>query len=195
MRGWFIGTVLTATAVFAQPVFAATGLECIEDGYTAEQQQVFDDYFVEFTADSLSGGQDDGSGRLAEPISSRATECAAEHGWSPDAVYDAIIFRLSVLLAAALEVKTPLTPEQMAALEDAIADADQEKLRAVLGPGIEASLKGQDGPELTEEDKLFLGMIFVGAGLPEEQGYSEYAGALLGARLMAEMAAEKFAAD
>ena len=193
MREWMIGTALAAMALAVQPAHAASNLECIDDGYTAQQEEIFADYFRGFTVESLEAEADDASGSLIPPISDRAAHCTLEHGWSQQAILNAIIFRMSVLLAAALEVKTPLTPDQMAGLEEALAKADRARLRAILGPGIEASIKGEPEPEMSEDDKTYLGMIVLAAGLPTDQGFPEYVGALLGARMMAEIAAEKFA--
>ena len=192
MREWIIGAALAGAAMAAQPALAAANLECIDAGYSAEQEKIFDAYYAGFTIASLDSEESDGSNALVDPVASRAASCALEHGWSQDAIFNAIVFRMSVMLAAALEVKTPLTSEQMSSLEAALAKADQARLRAILGPGIEASLKGQPDPEMSDDDALYLGLLVIGAGLPMEQTYSEYAGALLGARMMAEMAAEKF---
>lgn len=191
MRNLLIGAGMAGAALASVPSLAATNLECIEQGYTPGQDKVFNDFYASFTIASLD--DEEGSNEHIAPIAARAGDCAQVHGWSPEAVTNAIFYRTSRMLAHALELKTPLMPEQMDRLNEAIANADQARLRAILVPQIEASMKGEEGPALLEQDQLYLGLIVLGAGLPLDQANSEYAGALLGARMVADIAAEKFA--
>jgi hypothetical protein len=190
MRNLWIGAALMGAALAVAPAWAATGLECMNEGYTAEQEKVFEDFYAGFTVASLD--EEGGSEAQLDPIVTRAGDCAQIHGWAPDATTNAIFYRMSTMLAHALELKTPLTPEQMGRLNLALANADQTRLRAILGPQIEASMSGEEAPEMSERDEIYLGRVVLGAALPQEQATSEYAGALLGARMMAEIAAEKF---
>jgi hypothetical protein len=103
-----------------------------------------------------------------------------------------MFYRMSTLLAQAPEVPTPLTSEQMGQLNTRLANADHAKLREILGSGIEASMKGEDGLEMSEQDSIYLGLVVIGAGLPLDKTHSEYAVALIGARMMAEITAENF---
>ncbi|MDG2003473.1 MAG: hypothetical protein P8J20_09095 [Novosphingobium sp.] len=185
------GVAVLGALLASSPSQAANGLECILGGYTAEQQQVFADYYSGFTAASLE--QEDASDAHVNAIATRAVACAGLHSWPPDAITNAVYYRLSNMLAHALELKTPLTPEQMVSLNATLENADQTRLRATLGPGIEASMAGEEGPEMSDEDKTYLGLLVIQAGLPTDRPSSEFFGALLGARMMADIAAEKFA--
>lgn len=191
MRNFLIGAAMMGAALAGAPAEAAANIECMDDGYSAADEKVFQDFFANFTVASMN--QEGASDAYTAPIATRAANCALSNGWNEAAITNAIFYRMSVMLAAALELKSPLTKDQMTRLEDTIAKADQARLRAILGPGIEASMNSQSGPELSEEDTMYLGLVVIGAGLPQDDGIGEYVGALLGARMMAEIAAEKFA--
>jgi hypothetical protein len=194
MRTIMIAAALAGLGLAASPALAARNLECMNSGYSEEQEQIFADYLENFTVASLDEEEDeDTPDPLVDPVSDRAVQCTLEHGWSPDAIYYAITYRLAVLLERALELKTPLSEEEMARMNKAIANADQDRLRAILGPDIEASLNNEDGPEMSEQDELYLGLLVLGSGLPMEESYSNYIGLVLGARMMIDITSEKFA--
>lgn len=191
MRRLMIGATVFGAATAVVPSHAAENLECIESGYTAAEQKVFDDFYAGFSMGKLD--EDGSSDAHIGAISRRAGDCAERNDWQSDAIKQAILYRMSTMLAKALELKTPLTPEQLGRLDKALAEADQEKLRSILGPQIEAGMQGNEGPEMSDDDQVYLGLVVLGAGLPLDQTHSEYVGALLGARMMARIAAEKFA--
>jgi len=193
MRSLLTGAAIAGLVLAASPSLAATNLECIDEGYTAEEEKVFKDFYDGFTVASLD--EEDSQQAHVEPVANRAADCTIAQGWSPDAMLHAVFYRMSTMLSHALELKTPLTSEQLGKLNEAIANADQAKLREILGPQIEASMNDEASPPMSKNDELYLGLLVLGAGLPAEQGISEYAGALLGARMMAEIAAERFAED
>lgn len=191
MRGFMIGAAALGATLAAGPSYAATNIECMDSGYSAEHEAVIEDFYAKFSKETLKEGSIWDS--QFDPISGRVNDCAETYGWLPDAIRLAVFYRVSSMLAHALELKMPLTPEQMDSLNKTLAEADQAKLRKMLGPQIEASLIDEERPGLSEQDKTYLGMLTLRAGLPSDLVYSEYTGALLGARMMAEIAAEQFA--
>lgn len=192
LRELFTGVASAFAVLAVAPAMAGTNLECINEGYTEAQEQVFEDYVTNFTIASLDEEEDKNTDSLIEPISARAVNCTLEYGWSEDDIFNAVSHRMASLFGWALEVHTPLTDEQMGNFQQAMENADQARLRQVLGPQLEASMYGGEAPEMSDEDKVWFGLIVLGAGLPQDETSLEYVGLLTGARMMTQIAAEKF---
>lgn len=168
---------------------AADNLACIEEGYSGEELASFSSFYDSFQVAELENGP---SPEIVTAVTRRAGECAELHGWSGEAIEDAVFYRFSFVLHTALERHSPLTPAQMRRVSDAVAGADQERLNRIMGDVVEAAMNGQPAPEQSESDMIFVGRVLLRSGVPMTQGNGEYIGALIGARVMGERVRQRF---
>lgn len=176
---------------FAVPASAATHIECVDGGYSAQDTATIQKYLADFKADSFD--KQSGGDKLVPIFGARAGECAGKYGWSVDAISDSVFYRMASLLEQGLNAHTPFTPEQMQKLNAALARADKDKLRRIFGPMVEPETSGKNAPAPDEKDSVYLGMLLMSSGLPLDDKTGEFAGALIGARTMKDIFAEKFA--
>lgn len=186
--GLAMAIALTAFPATAQ---AAENIACIDEGYSSEEIASFSRYYDSFQFAEIERGPPP---EILAAVTRRAGECADLHGWSGDAIEDAVFYRYSAIVLAALERNVPFTPSQMRRLNDAFAAADQARLNRIMGDIVEASMNGRPAPAQSESDNLFMGRVLLRSGVPVTERNAEYIGALIGARVMGERLRQRFAA-
>lgn len=191
LRVGFVG--LLAGLVLASPAQAASELSCIDTGYADKDVAALETFYGEFKI--KDNGESAGLDRFVQGFAARAGECAGTHGWSVDALTDAVFYRTATVLETALLRHAPLSAPDMAKMEAAFARADKARIRAIFGPMIEAEANGTKAPEIDQKDAVYIGMLLMSAGVPMTDETGEFAGALIAARVMKDMFAEKFAAQ
>jgi hypothetical protein len=184
-------TFILAASMMANPASAATNLDCMEAGYTAEQSKLFNDFTAHYQL-GVKGGDDEAK-KMIGPIAVHANECAAKLGWSTDAMLQSIYYKMSGLLGSALQNQSPLSLVDKAKVNGLLKGKWRDKLRAALGPIIEGQMGGGEATKPSKGAEMELGLIILAEGLPTEGKFPEHIGALLGALLMQEISAEKFA--
>ncbi|EIZ79979.1 hypothetical protein WSK_1345 [Novosphingobium sp. Rr 2-17] len=188
------GAAMALAVACALPAsaMAATNIECIDSGYSAKDTATLGKYFANFRYETFDNGAME---KLVPIFAARAGECASEYGWSVDAISDAVFYRTSELLGQALTQRPPYKPEDMKKLETALARADPARMRKIFGPIVQAQIENSKASEMSGTDETYLGMLLMSSGLPMEGKHvAEFAGALIGARIMKQIYAEKFAA-
>lgn len=189
-RFWAGLAVALACTSFPPKAQAAENIACIDQGYTPDEIAEVDRYYDGFQISETEGGPPP---ELMTAITRRAGECADTHGWPPDAIEDAVFYRVSLVLRTALERRSPLTPSQMRRVTEAIAAADPSRLDRIIGGIEEAALNGAAASEPSESDSIFMGRLFLRSGVPMTQSNAEYVGALIAARAMGERWRRRFA--
>lgn len=174
----------TAAALLcALPAAAATKIECVRTGYSAADTALFDDY--------VAKGMDGANAKaVVLPIATRAQACAAENNWPSEAIMQALFYQMAFLAERSIVAKPELSSADMAKMETFYVK-NQNRLRQLLGPMIEGQMAGQQQP-LTKASEMELGLMIITAGLPADEKSATYVGKVIGARLMAEISAEKF---
>jgi hypothetical protein len=184
-------TVAIALALIAVPAQAAENIACMDAGYTTEDMATLERHSAALTMDRLSGGAPQ---EVISIIATRAGDCADANGWSPDAISDAVLYRSAQFLRTSLARVGPMTPAQLARFDRAVAAADQSRLRRIFGQ-IERNATNERPPEqgINNSDAEFLGRIFMSSGMPMNQQFAEFGGALIAARMLGLTAQERFA--
>lgn len=177
---------------WAAPAQAATDLECVDGGYSTEEMSQIRSFQEGFAVDSFANQEP--PPEILGAIITRAGTCSEAHGWSPEAIEQAVIYRLFNLLEQTLTLRSPLTGTQMDRLSAALASADQQRVRRVFGGIADAVLGGQEEPEVGNSDEMFLASILMRSGIPYSESNGEFAGAWLAAKVLTEVVAERFAA-
>lgn len=180
-----------AAAVPFGRVDAATNIACVDDGYSAEEIAALERFYLAFQPAQLRGQSVPLD--IFAAVSRRAGECADLHNWPAAAIEDASFYRMASILKVALDRKNPFTAPQLRRLEEAISSVDQARLNSIFGGLLDASLEG-NSRRPSDADAMFLGRLFLRAGIPATQSNAEYVGAFLGARLMIEQSRQRFAA-
>ena len=190
-RIWFAWVFALTLVGFSSTSSAADNLACIEQGYSAGESASFERFYESLRVENLNS---DMPPDILAAVTRQAGECADAHDWPPEAIEDAVLYRLATILRTALERRSPLTPAQMRRITEAVASADQERLGRIFGAIEEAAMNGEDEPQPSDSDSVFIGRILLRSGVPMTESNAQYAGAVIGARMMGERAQQRFAA-
>lgn len=190
--GKIISGVLAAM-LFGVPTtsIAAQNLECISDGYDAAHGREVDAYQNGFRADN--GWAPELPGSITVAVSGRAGDCAEQHDWSPEAIEDAIYFRLFTIMHEGMIRNAPFSQAQMQRIDRTIASADQERLRAVVSQIMTSMFGGDEAPEISDADTMFFGRLVLRSGVPATETNGVFVGAYIGATVMPRLIADRFA--
>ena len=192
VKSALLGAVaLLCTALLPSAASAATNLDCMSQGYSAEAETEFNALAAGYT---YSTGKDlpDLPLTLINAIVARTGECADLHGWPPEAIEDALLYELIDRLRVLLIAGTPLSPQQMIRADRAIASVDQTMLRSVIGKMIDDSFAGQDDPQVARADELFLRSLALRTGLSGEGPGAEFLGTYVVSVIGAQIYADRF---
>lgn len=176
----------------AIPAVAASGLDCVDSGYSAKDSAAIETFLANFSMSDFQGQS--GIEKLVPVLAARAGECAGEHGWSVEAISDSVYYSTATVLSRALARHSPFTPEQVQRLDAALERADKARLRKIFGPMVEAQAGDKPAADPDGQDSIYLGMMLMSSGVPLDEKGGEYAGAVIATRMMREIYAEKFAA-
>jgi len=181
-----VGTAFSATASRA-----ADNLDCVSTGYTAEIAAEIDSFQGIFNAGNGWGPELPQS--VFGAVTGRAGQCAEQHGWSPEAIEDAVFFQMFSILRGGVARGTPLSSTQMQRVDQALAGPDQERLRAIVGRQVDSVLGGAEAPEPTEAENMFIGRLILRAGVPVTEENGHYVGAYMASVVMPQVIAARFA--
>ena len=190
MRHLFAGLALIfGAAGLPSASLAAPSIDCMDQGYSAAETADFERFYSSFRLSQLEAGP--GSEILAA-VTRRSGECAEMHGWSGEAIEDAVIYRFFGVLQTALERNSPFTEVQMRRLSAAVAATDQERLGRIVRALVNAGMNGELTPEQSQSDLTFLGRILIRAGVPVTEETGRFAGALIAAWITREQVSRRF---
>jgi len=183
-----------AAALFAIPLgaHAADHLDCMAQGYDAEQEKVIESFVGSFDTKSLKS---EPSGALMGALSARAGACADQHGWSPNAILNAVFHQTGAMMEAGLRRHSPLSDADMVRLLRAINRADQQRLWPILENMMGPFMSGEEAEEPSKDDNLYLGLVILSSGIPDNDTSTKFAGALLAAQAIQRLAAKRFASE
>lgn len=190
MRSGLAGIVVAALAFCAPGALAAENIGCMDAVYGADDQAVFDRFSSSFELGAFSSRG--ASEEVLAVLSARAGDCAETHAWSPDAIEQAVLYKLSGVLDDALVASSSFTPAQWARLKAAYAAADKAIINRLLSPIIDTALDGAEAPKPTEADEVYFGRLMLRTGIPATQANSEFVGAWMGAQAMQELFLARF---
>lgn len=193
-----LAAVAVMAAAFSAPALAATGLDCLDTGYTTEEQATFAGFEAGFSFVAFQNEEQ--SEKMLEPLNPalgrRAEVCMAQHGWSEKAMEQALFHKISGLLLAAIDRNTVLTPQLHGKLRAFAANGDQARLRRVFAPMVNRANAAQADPDQAKADaEYFVGQLITDGFNPDDTTSLEYVGAWFGAKYGAELAAEQFAKE
>lgn len=175
------------------PADAAENLDCIDKGYTAEQQAVLDAYIGRFNMESWS--KNGVPSEVLTVIVDRVRACASMHGWSAEAAQHALLFKLARIGVAGVETTGPLSPAQILQVRNAMTAEDKIKVRAIFGAMVKAYGEGTLERSPRETPDMFIGKLILRSGIPTTTKNVRAAGGWLAASVLVEQYAEFFAAD
>lgn len=186
MRG-----LASLSAFTASTAFAAEHLECVSVGYDADSMaaiEAFQDSPYSLTA------QSDMPMPVLTAITSRAGQCADQYRWPAEAIEDAVLHQVYSITRVQLVRHSPFSDAQMQRLDQAIASADQQRLRAIVMRITDAALNGADAHQAPPADTVFFGRLILRSGVPITDENGKYAGAYIGTVIVPQVLAERFAA-
>lgn len=164
---------------------AADNITCIDTGYDAAEERAFADYRATFSPAEFS--ENGPPAPLIDILVGRGTACGQQHGWSPDAVMQAITYRVYGLSAEGVEKVSTLAPAQWDAVRKAYAALD----KAILLRIIEQTLADA---EISEADDDHYYQTFARLGIEFADANSETVGAWLSAKTSQAQARDRFSA-
>ena len=107
---------LPALSLIASPAAAADNLACMNSGYDDEQLTLFAEFAANYDHAQWSAGIPPDATVVIQTVNIRASQCAAEHGWSPIATAAAVTWRFSDFLWTAMRLSGQLAPDQVTSL-------------------------------------------------------------------------------
>jgi len=174
------------------PARAADHLNCIANDASPEAKQIFSGFQENFSTEGTE--QSEASQKaLQEYLGKRAATCAESNHWSEKAAGRASAYEMSSQLHDALLKHSPYDAAQTSKLVATLDASDQQRVRAIFEPIVEAQMAGKDAPELSDDAATFIVGLIEQAGLPLDGTSGQYVGMLLTAKQMQAIFAEKFA--
>lgn len=193
MRGYGL-LAAGALAFVAPPAWAANNLACMDGVLIGDHKSMFDDYFKTFRVDKLLA---EGPSRsLFAIVTERAGLCADEHGWSPAAIEQAVLYMtMGRMWNEGLETQTIFTAAQWQRVRQVYATMDKAILRRLLEPALDAAFAGEKGPseQATEADAMYFGRMMLKTGLPMTEENAKFLGNWMASMLMMDIFSERFA--
>ena len=99
----------------------------------------------------------------------------------------------ALTMAAVLVATLPMTA--LAQKDDKKRSKQEKEEIETIVKLVDAAMAGQPAPEPSEEDNVFLGTVILGSGIPTSEVSLNFAGSWIGAKMMRDIAAERFAAE
>jgi hypothetical protein len=184
--------LLAAVAAALAPASAAEAAEaaeigCVAQRYSPDQQSELDALLP--AVDALGGGSMEALGAL---IGGAATQCASTHGWDALQFELALLNELGRLLELAMRRHGPLSSEEIARLDAALAQGDRTALWAALEEQMAAGFSGSDA-ETNDGGAMLFGSFMLETGIGLDNAKAEQVGAFLAAMAMQRVSARRFA--
>ncbi|MFM5932274.1 MAG: hypothetical protein ACKOPQ_15360 [Novosphingobium sp.] len=177
----------------ALPASAATGLDCIDGGYSAADQAVLNGFDGKFT---YQGADNAALTKAAVGVMAvRADACTAEKKWTLNAKRYATMHKLAVHMERAMRANGLFNAAQLTKLDALMTGSSGDVVRAALAPAVRAQLLGQPAPAQDNGQLTAVGLAIMSSGLPTDAKNGDFIGQLIGARLLNEIASELFAAE
>jgi hypothetical protein len=172
-----LSLALLASATIATSASAADNLNCVADGYTAEQQAAF----ARYTGDTAGGTVAPTPPETEAAITARVTACAAMHRWNDAAQLTATRYRRAQLLQERLRRSGVASEQSLTAMDRAIDASEPVQLRRTMEKLREFAAGRGPGPDNT--DIAVIMPIFQASGLAMEGRSGEFIGAWLATRI------------
>lgn len=183
-----------AALMMAQPALAAgpDDLACMATSYSPEQQAKIDALLPQFKVEN--GGNDPVANQMGEVIVIAASTCMAQLGWRDDQLMPAVLFEAGRLMELAYVQYGPMTSEEIARLEAALAKGDRTALWAALEGEVRTGLTGEPGGP-GNNNAILYGQFMLEAGFGFDMVKAEQIGILLGAKAMQRFSQREFGAQ
>ena len=185
--------ITLAGLVAAMPALAqdhVPGLACMGSTYDAQDYVEIDRYSAQF--DLTESENYNASVKMAIVARNAVDACALAHGWSKEARGMAMLYEMGRLSEAAFRLSGPFTTEELATLDEAVA---QQGGDAFWAPLEQVVTKAEDEQsELTPDEEFAIGLVMLSACLALDDPRVEDAGALFGLMAMQRVASREFAA-
>lgn len=189
------GLMLTglAIATMATPAWAgdAAELNCVENGYTAQQKAELDRLLGKI--DVLGESTDPAMDALGEVVVGAATACMTSFDWSEDELNPAMIYEFGRLMEASFRTGNTLPAGDIAKIDAALGRGDRSALWAVLEEQIDAGMAGEEG-DVSDAGAATLGLFIIETGIGTEGTKPELVGVYLTAKAMQRVSARQFTA-
>lgn len=172
---YLLASLALGAAALPATAHAADQLDCISNGYDAEQQAVLDGYVAAFDISDMDTSERPMD--VLDIIEERAQQCATEHGWSADASDAAGLYHFGFLTAGSLRQKHPEAALVIDKIDTELPDADRERFWSIM---TFATGAGGEKAEPTNDDFMFVGMIILRFQPGADMDQQETIGALIG---------------
>ena len=195
--GRTIQRVVQFLALACLPVVAhaATNLECMSEPYSAEDQRLLEllGAAVPRSDRGASASESENAERVSVLVV-RAGDCADRHGWSPEAMEAAVLYKMFDLFRIHMRTTYPFTAAQKARIDNVLASADQARLMRIVGIA-DAAMREEDGSaDLQREDHIYLTRLMRQMGIPETGNNPELVGTWIAGHFAPQLYSARFAA-
>lgn len=164
---------------------AADNIACIDTDYDAAEERAFAEFRATFSPAEF--GENGPPEPLIDILVNRGTACSYRHDWSPDAITQAITYKVYGMSAEGIEKVSKFTPAQWDGVRKAYAAMD----KAILLRIIEQTLADE---EISEADDDHYYQTFARFGIEFADANSEAVGAWLSANMSRAQALDRFSA-
>lgn len=165
-------------------------IDCMAQSYDPEQLAQIEELDADFLR---SDAQSESSGGFEEVTIVVTAGCAYEHGWNEDQIHYAMLYEGGRLGEAAYRKAGPLSAEQLAKLDAALAKRDNTEMWKLMERAVVAGVEGVE-VEFTKGEEMTLGLFIIGSGLGMGEDVGENVGSLLGLMAMQRYAQREFEA-
>lgn len=158
----FTAFATLAAAMVSAPAMAQdTGISCIENAYTAEQVSA-----IGAASQNLANGTQLNQSALNEIVmvaSPAIQACAAQSGWNEQQTMFATFYEMGRVSEQGFRASGLLTPNELARLDEGLAQDTSGEVWAAVESTVMASLGGT--VSVSNDDALTMGLFITGIGL------------------------------
>lgn len=192
MRGSFV--LAGAALMIASPGHAGDvkELACAEQAYTLEQRAQIDGLLPQI--DILSAGDNPALDELGALVGMTAMQCGDQLQWDEADFEPAILFELGRLMEIGMRRHGPLTPAEIAKVENALAKGDRTRLWSAIEEQVAVGMTGGEA-SVSDDNAVVFGAFMLEAGLGLDVEKAEYVGAFLATMAMQRASTRIFAAE
>ncbi|AUX70104.1 hypothetical protein CHX26_11945 [Porphyrobacter sp. HT-58-2] len=189
MRAYWLAGAALMMASGAQAADPAQ-LDCMANSYTDEQTGQIDGLLPQI--DMLSEAESPAMEALGMVAGTAVLTCAATHQWGEADFEPAIFFELGRLMEQAIRRHGPLSRDEVAKVDAALAKGDRSSLWTALEEQVALGVAGQTD-EVSPRNAILFGAFMLELGIGTDEAKGEQVGAFLGAMAMQRSSRRAFA--
>lgn len=190
MRAFVLGGAALLMASAAQ---AGNGdeLGCMQQNYTAAQNGQLDRLLPQ--VDLLGNADSPAMDPLGELVGEAVAGCATKLEWTDLEFETAILFEIGRLLETGMRRHGPLTQEEIAKVDAALARGDRNSLWSAIEKQVAVGMSGEEAA-ISDADSVVMGAFMLEIGVGFDMTKAEQVGAFLATRAMQRASRREFTA-